>query len=304
MLAVTRRRRARSEQALLDCLCNLCASRTAQRLYTKNGVDLIRCTSCGLVYVWNPPTRDEIERLYTFASEYHTVFRSERSAESRAHATRAADFLRIVGRYSRPGTILDVGCSVGFFLARARAEGWTTFGVEISNDTAELARGRGLDVFTGTLEHAGFRPESFDVVTMWDVIEHVEDPVATVAIAAEVLKEQGLLALSTPNIGGIFPRLSYRAARWVGRWPHPEPPHHLFQFSKSTVSRLLKQGGLMPIQIIDRRAPLSYTFGDRSLLVREPKRLAYAAVFAPVVLVAPFAHGGDDMIVIARKMSA
>jgi 2-polyprenyl-3-methyl-5-hydroxy-6-metoxy-1,4-benzoquinol methylase len=139
---------------------------------------------------------------------------------------------------------------------------------------------------------------------MWDVLEHVADPAATVRSAAEVLKEDGLLALSTPNIGGIFPRLSFRAARWVGRWPHPEPPHHLFQFSKATVSRLLAQGGVTPIQIIDRRAPLSYTFGDRSLLLREPKRLAYAAVFAPIVIVAPLVRAGDDMVVIARKERA
>jgi 2-polyprenyl-3-methyl-5-hydroxy-6-metoxy-1,4-benzoquinol methylase len=251
--------------------------------------------------VRNPPTRHTIERLYSFASGYHTAFRSESSGESGAHAARAAEFLRIVGCYSRPGKILDVGCSVGFFLERARAEGWTTFGVEISNDTAELARARGLDVFTGTLEEAGLRPESFDVVTMWDALEHVEDPVATIAMAAEVLKEEGLLALSTPNIGGLFPRLSYRAARWTGRWPHPEPPSHLFQFSKTTISRLLSQSGLAPIQILDRRIPLSYTFGDRSLLLREPARLAYAAVFAPVALVAPLARAGDDMLVIARK---
>jgi 2-polyprenyl-3-methyl-5-hydroxy-6-metoxy-1,4-benzoquinol methylase len=230
--------------------------------------------------------------------------RDSTALQSHAHAARAAEFLRIVGRYTRPGRILDVGCSAGFFLERARAEGWTTFGVEISNDTAELARGRGLDVFTGTLEQAGFRRGSFDVVTMWDVLEHVEDPVAEIAITAEVLKEEGLLALSTPNIGGIFPRLSYRAARWTGRWPHPEPPHHLFQFSKATISRLLKQGGLTTIQILDRRAPLSYTFGDWSLLLREPKRLAYAAVLAPVAWVAPLVRGGDDMVVIARKKAA
>jgi 2-polyprenyl-3-methyl-5-hydroxy-6-metoxy-1,4-benzoquinol methylase len=301
MLAVTRARRARREQALLDGLCKLCGSRRAEHVYTKNGAELVRCTSCGLVYVRNPPTRDAIERHYSFASGYHVAFRSDKSAESRAHAARAADFLGIVERYTRPGNILDIGCSVGFFLERARAEGWTTFGVEISNDTAKLARGRGLDVFTGTLEQARFRPGSFDVVTMWDVLEHLEDPVATITIAADVLKEEGLLALSTPNVAGFFPRLSYRAARWTGRWPHPEPPSHLFQFSKATVSRLLRQSGLTPIQILDRRIPLSYTFGDRSLLLREPKRLAYAAVFAPVAFVGPLVRGGDDMVVIAHK---
>jgi 2-polyprenyl-3-methyl-5-hydroxy-6-metoxy-1,4-benzoquinol methylase len=301
MLGVTIASRASREQTLLESFCNLCGSRRAQHLYTKNGFELVRCTSCQLVYVRNPPTRNELERLYSFASGYHTAFRSHSSAESRAHAARAAEFLRIVRHHRLPGRLLDVGCSAGFFLERARAEGWTTSGVEISNDTAELARRRGLDVFTGTLEQAGFRAGSFDVVTMWDVVEHLEDPVATVAIAADVLKADGLLALSTPNIAGLLPRLSYRAARWTGRWPHPEPPGHLFQFSKATIRRLLTRCGLAPVGILDRRIPPSHTFGDRSLLLRRPKRLAYAAVFAPVAFVAPLVRGGDDMVVIARK---
>jgi SAM-dependent methyltransferase len=304
VLGVARARPARGEESLSDALCKLCGSRRADHVYTKNGFELVRCTSCGLVYVLNPPMREEIERHYSFASGYHTVFRSDSSAESRAHAARAVDFLRIVRSHSPVGRILDVGCSVGFFLERACAEGWSTFGVEISDDTAELARGRGLDVFTGTLEEAHFPPSSFDVVTMWDVVEHLQDPVATVAVGASVLKPGGVLVISTPNIGGMFPQLSYHAARWTGSWPHPEPPSHLFQFSKPTIRRLLEQRGLVPVEIRDRRIPLSYTFGDRRLLLREPKRLAYAAVFAPLAYLAPLARSGDDMVVIARKRAA
>jgi hypothetical protein len=64
--------------------------------------------------------------------------------------------------------------------------------------------------------------------------------------------------------------------------------------SKVTISRLLQRNGLMPIAILDRRIPLSHTFGDRWLLLREPKRLAYAAVFAPVAFVGPLVPSGDD----------
>jgi SAM-dependent methyltransferase len=273
-------------------------------MYTKSDFDLVRCTSCGLVYVANPPAEEEIERLYTFASGYHTAFQSWSTPESRTHVARAAQFLRIVRRHTRPGRILDVGCSVGFFLELARAEGWTTLGVEMSNDTAQLARERGLDVLTGTLEQASLPPQSFDVVTMWDLVEHVKDPVATVAIAANLLKEDGLLVLSTPNVGGLFPRLSYRVARWTGHWPHPEPPAHLFQFSKATIKRLLRQNGLLPLEVLDRRIPLAYTFGHRSTLLRDPKRLAYTAVFAPLALLGPLVGAGDDMVVVGRKTTS
>lgn len=304
MAAVSRARSRIGRHSPLDAFCRLCLGEGAEHVYTKSGFDLVRCTSCGLVYVRNPPTQEEIEQLYTFASGYHTAFRSFSSPESRTHAARAEQFLRIVRRHSRPGRILDVGCSVGFFLELARAEGWTALGVEMSNDTAQLARERGLDVLTGTLEQASLPSQSFDVVTMWDLLEHVKDPVGTVAIAAEVLKENGLLTLSTPNVAGLFPRLSYRVARWTGHWPHPEPPAHLFQFSKKTIKRLLRQNGLLPIEILDRRIPLAYTFGPRSTLLRNPKRLAYAAVFAPLAFVAPFVGAGDDMLVVARKMTA
>jgi SAM-dependent methyltransferase len=304
MAAVTRARGRIRRSVRVDAVCRLCLCVDAEHVYTKNGFDLVRCSSCGLVYVHNPPTQEEIERLYVFASGYHTAFRSCGSPESRAHAGRAAQFLRIVRRHSRPGRILDVGCSVGFFLELAQGEGWTGLGVEMSNDTATLARERGLDVLTGTLEQAGLPPQSFDVLTMWDLVEHVKDPIATVAVAASVLKEDGLLVLSTPNVAGLFPRLSYRAARWTGRWPHPEPPAHLFQFSKTTITRLLRQNGLLPVEIVDRRIPLAYTFGDPSMLLRDPKRLAYAAVFAPLAFVASLVGAGDDMVVVARKRTA
>src|SRR5690349_22293158 len=136
-------------------------------------------------------------------------------------------------RHQRSGRLLDVGCSAGFFLKVARDRGFDVHGLEIPADTAALARERyDVDVQVGTLDDAHFEPGSFDVVTMWDVIEHVRDPVGAMSTVARLLKPGGIAALMTPNVEGLFPRLSYRVADRVGFWPHPEPPAHLFQFGK------------------------------------------------------------------------
>jgi SAM-dependent methyltransferase len=252
------------------------------------------------VYVLDPPARDELGLLYSFASGYHAELADDGSPESRLHRARAAASLEIVRRHHGPGRLLDVGCSAGFFLACALAAGWEAQGVELSDDAAELARRRGLDVVTGTIELAELAPRSFDVVTMWDVLEHVEDPLATLRQAAELLGDGGLLFVSTPNVDGLFPRFSYRLARLAGRWPHPEPPRHLFQFSKATLGRFLREAGFETIETIDRRIPLGYTFGRLRDLLRAPGELAYATAFAPLAVVGPLLHAGDEMVVVAR----
>jgi SAM-dependent methyltransferase len=282
-------------------LCALCGGDRALPLYEKRGFVLVRCSSCGLVFVRDPPLPEQLAHLYSFAAGYHAAFASERSRESRRYRRQARELLRIVGRHAPPGRALDVGCSAGFFLEAARDDGWEPTGVELSPDTARLARRKGLDVLIGTLEQAELEQGSFDLVTMWDVVEHVPDPLPTASAAAALLKEGGLLALSTPNVNGVFPRLSFRASEWTRRWPHPEPPRHLFQFSRATIRLLLDRAGFDVVEEIDRRIPLAYTFGSPLRLLVSPLDLVYAAVFAPVAFAGPLIGSGDDLVVVARK---
>ena len=73
----------------------------------------------------------------------------------------------------------------------------------------------------------------FDVVTLWDTIEHIEDPLKAMLIVNRILKEGGIVAVYTPNIDGLFSKLSYKIGNLIKYWPHPEPPAHLFQFPKN-----------------------------------------------------------------------
>jgi len=285
--------------------CNLCGAAPGREIFVKNGFSLLRCPDCTLVYVGNPPSGDDLKRLYSFDAGYHTGLPDEASPEAAVHRRAAREYYRALSRFRSRGRILDVGCASGFFLRVAREEGWETCGLEMSPDTARVARERfGLDVVTGTLEETTFQPNSFDAVTLWDVIEHVPDPVKTMSIVHRILKDGGFVAFVTPNVGGYFPRAAFLASRVVRYWPHPEPPHHLFQFSKRTARELATRTGFAVRRIADKRIPLSYTFGRPGAVLRSPRQMLYTACFAPVAALGPLFGGGDAMLVVAQKVSS
>ena len=280
--------------------CAICGSGDARPVFDKAGYRLVRCGSCDLVYVANPPSTEELARIYSFASGYHSELQSRRL--ERLHSAEAQAHQAIVDAHAAPGRVLDVGCSVGSYLRVARDAGWDAVGLEFSKDSSEVARSEhGLEVVTGTLGERPFTASSFDLVTLWDVIEHVPDPLGTMAQVHELLKPGGLVAITTPNIDGLFPRASYPLARLVRYWPHPEPPHHLFQFSKRTMQRLLEDAGFELVELVDQRIRLSYSFGGVRGHIKRPYRLPYTALFAPIALAGPWVGRGDTMVVIARR---
>ncbi len=283
--------------------CVICGAVRHEPFFEKDGYRLVRCASCGLVSVANPPSGEELTRYYSFAGGYGLQSRDDAREIARLDAL-GRRHARAITRVARPpGRLLDVGCSAGFFLAAARDLGWEVAGVELNEDTAELARTRlGLDVRTGDLAGVSFEPASFDVLTLWDVIEHVPDPAETLRLAQRLLRPGGVLALSTPNLGGLFPQLSQPIGRWTGYWTHPEPPAHLYQFSKKTVVRLLEVTGFAVLDVVHERTPLKYTLAPGGLrrLARSPGRVLYAAAFALPLLAGPLVRRGDEIVVAAR----
>ena len=197
-------------------------------------------------------------------------------------------------------SLLDVGCSAGSFLAAANSAGFSAQGVELNPDTADLARARGLNVTTGTLSDVHEAAHSFDAITMWDIVEHVPDPIALLSQARELLSESGWLWLTTPNIDGLFPQASLRVASSVGKWPHPEPPYHLMQFSEQTITDALHRAGFEQVVVKQQSIPLSYSFGSLQKMLTDPRRLVYAAAFAPLAFLGPLVGRGDTMLVAAK----
>jgi SAM-dependent methyltransferase len=140
----------------------------------------------------------------------------------------------------RPGAALDVGCGSGFYLAMLRDMGWTVTGIDASAEAARHARTlNGLDVRVGCAEVTlpELADESFDLVTLWHVLEHLYDPARVLAHIRRLLKPGGLLMLEVPNFSSVCSRL------FQSYWAPLESPRHLFQFTPKTLKALLQKNG-------------------------------------------------------------
>jgi len=223
---------------------------------TKRGYDVVRCTACRLVFVWPQPTREELEALYS-SGTYHAAL--DETERRRYFARRLR---QVEGLVPQRGRLLDVGCSKGLFLEVARAEGWDAVGIELNRNAVEEARARGLDVHQGEVADQPFEAASFDVITLFDLIEHARDPRATLAACHRLLRPEGILVVTTPDIGGLVPRVTYWLfARTLGAWEHPTPPGHLFQFSRKTLIQMLANSGFTVAARRSEHIPIAYSVG-------------------------------------------
>lgn len=230
--------------------CPVCVS--PSRVWTDiNGFSLSHCPGCGCRFVWPQPSAEELEKIYSgeyfdgtnegwgFAS-YEALAPSLRRM-FRAHLGRIARFAPGTGR------LLDVGCAYGFFLAEAKAAGWDVSGVEISPEAAAKASElTGAPVFAGTLAQAASSLEegSFDVVTFWDTLEHVSDPVADLSLANAMLREGGSVFLTVPKAWGPLPAIMGRT--WFG---YKKAGEHLFFHTRKSLAEALERAGFVPLMI-------------------------------------------------------
>lgn len=285
--------------------CNLCGSSARRLLFRKDGFDLVECGECGLAFVANPPSDAEVAGFYDGAGDYHSELLDPRDPGFQRMRGIARKHLKVLLK-SVPDPqrlkLLDIGCSNGLFLAKARAAGFSVRGVELSPMTAEFARSHfALDVFRGSWRDADIPECSLDVITLFDVIEHMPDPLAELRGIRKLLKPGGLLLQSTPNIDGLFPRVSQPFARMLDYWPHPEPPHHLYQFSVRTLSELTARAGFVPGRVDQTRIGLDYSFGTPRHWRVSKKLVPYALAFAPFAIVGPWIGRGDWFYLAARK---
>ena len=285
--------------------CNLCGGHEAVHLFRKFDFDLVRCSTCGLAYVGNPPDAAAVEAFYSAQADYHNELLDPTHPSFGRMQEIARQHVKMLKRSIPDLTglkVLDVGCSSGLFLDEVRKEGALAFGAELSPDTASFARKHfGLVVHNGDWRSAGYGPANFDVITLFDVIEHLPDPLAELEALLPLLKPDGIILQSTPDIEGLFPRLSYPLAKPLDYWPHPEPPHHLFQFSEKTLSAMVEKAGFRVTRADQTNIYLSYSFGTPKHWRASPKSLAYAALFAPVAALAPLLGMGDWLYLAAKR---
>jgi len=230
-----------------------------------------RCASCEHLWLDPRPVSEDIRRLYTSYFSHGSIaplpflgdgfwpratrgvleFRGYRGIARNAKERRLGMLFRFlpplwdecdqdIRSLEGPprGLLLDLGCGSGWYLELMRALGWTVRGVERDPIAAQIARARGLDVVESPIEDAPLPDDTFDVVTLSHVIEHVIDPMRVLAIARRFLKRGGAMIIITPNAESWGHRKFGRA------WFHLDPPRHLHLFSPTNLAECVERAGL------------------------------------------------------------
>jgi SAM-dependent methyltransferase len=274
---------------------------------------LVRCGACSLVWLNNPPKPEEMHLHYTDA--YHRLISGAGDNRKRWKA-RKMDLTR----YKQSGTLLDLGCSSGSFLESMRGSSWNLYGIEISRDEARTAEGRtGAEIFVGDVLDAPFAAESFDIITSFDVLEHLYEPRRVMAKVAQWLKPGGIFYVQVPNID------SAEAHVFRTYWHGLELPRHLFHYSPDSLRSMANTAGLRNVLLETRRnqavgTSLRYVWDDAfrglgfrrtpvayrleaSLPWRAARKLVRLTVLRFLLALAPLAGGGEAIHGIFQKDS-
>lgn len=215
--------------------CPVCDSTRFSPLFEKRGEPFVRCTCCGLLLI-NPRPCFQVVAA-TYDAEYSQGY-IDKAPKKLARCRRWVS--RLVKRVGAGGRWLDIGCSAGFVLAAAEEAGFEAFGVEL--EPAAVVFGQhelGLaNIVCGTFEAQAYPDGFFDVISMYDVIEHVPDLNRTVAELARVLRPGGLIEVRTPDVA------HWRTPRDLVQWKEIKPSEHLYYFSATTLTRLFARHGL------------------------------------------------------------
>jgi SAM-dependent methyltransferase len=267
---------------------------------------VVQCQDCGLCFTNPRPSPTAIRQFYPSEYRPHRANRARkrglfglRPAEGRPRFRQDPQLLPWHGQ----GRLLDFGCGGGSFLRRMHCRGWQVTGLDISPAAVYRVRTElGLCALVGTLPHPDLRPASFDVVTMWEALEHVHDPLEVLRQARRLLAPGGKLVVTVPNIDSL-------PFRWFGHaWYGLDLPRHLTHFAPPTLQLMLRRAGFLagPVRMVRhsrwlrwstqlaRRSPRG-PFWHRWLTCKPVSRLAtwgcYLAKQSDCILVTAQANG-------------
>lgn len=278
-------------------------------VYTGEGpFDYRHCLACGAIFAAQALLPAEQERYYPVSYAAYASIDAESRLRRMARGVGLAKRCRVVERLGRKGRLLDIGCGTGAFLEAIQAHGWQVMGLERDPGAAAIARNRGLDVRTGDVSSFQCAQGSFEVITLWDVLEHLDQPEEAIQRMARWLAPEGCLVLRTPDASSVQARV---AGRW---WAGYDAPRHRVVYTWQGLVALLARCGLAPARV-------SGPTGSYALAVLSAQNWALAshwpdavvrALGSPIVQAAlwlPAAAldrlvGGAELNLIARKSQA
>jgi 2-polyprenyl-3-methyl-5-hydroxy-6-metoxy-1,4-benzoquinol methylase len=232
------------EDLLVPRRCPTCGSAESGPELEKDHLALVRCAHCDTVYVSPAFNEDHYRNAYA-SSDYQSIIRHLGEASHEYRVTRfGVERVETMTRYldvipDAGIRYLDVGCSTGFVVEAARDRGWRASGIDLNASAIAFGRRRDLDLQVAALEDAGFAPGSFDAISLFDVLEHLLDPAATVRRCLDLLRPDGILYIYVPNYDSASRLLMGADAHFI--WP----THHLTYYTPITLRDFLERHGLV-----------------------------------------------------------
>jgi len=236
--------------------CFICGDSHIKFLMEKDGHRLWHCKKCGLNFIHPQPSKKKLQEVYSLEGGYSHSNKGFDVKSSETNRDSRVNFLV----KNKKRNVLDVGCASGYFVHNAKFAGLDAVGIDLDADSIKFGQKLGLDLKHGRLNEMGFKNASFDAINLGDVIEHVKNPRVLLKECLRILKNDGILIISTPNTNSLFPKIT----KWVYEnfgitWSHPTPPYHLFDFSDENLELLLNKIGLKIEHTTYSKSSLSYS---------------------------------------------
>ena len=226
--------------------CFLCGAKDKKFYLEKKNFKYFRCGNCGLISLEKVPENlsDYYSKGY-FTGDLDLDGYMDYESEKELTIATFKKYLNLITKANKNvGSLFEVGCATGCFLDLAKNSGWSVAGMDISSYATDECKKKGLDVSCSTLEDFNnLEGGKYDAVAMFDVIEHLVDPVAGLKKINGLLKTGGLVAFATPDSGSLW------ASAWKTKWHAFVPPQHINLFSVKNVKLLLQKSGFEPVFI-------------------------------------------------------
>jgi 2-polyprenyl-3-methyl-5-hydroxy-6-metoxy-1,4-benzoquinol methylase len=231
--------------------CIICGGGELRPLVRYPIAHLVRCGTCKLTFAGNRPSDEQLAEQY---AGYGTAW-----VDSELTRQRYNELLDRLEPYRQSNRILDMGCGAGYFLDEAVKRGWEAYGSEFGEHARELSSGRGFEVVVAPVSDGDFPPGHFDVITTFEVVEHLRDPLAEAKVFSSLIRPGGAFYCTTPNFNALTRHLLGEQWRVIAY------PEHLIYFTGATLSDWLARYGL-------RQAALETTGFNPSVLASALKR--------------------------------
>jgi 2-polyprenyl-3-methyl-5-hydroxy-6-metoxy-1,4-benzoquinol methylase len=232
-----------TEKYHLECL--VCGSPGLKALKGYEKHDLVKCRSCGFVFMRRVPSAEELDAYYSTYSYGREQYLSPLTIKS------YNILLDELEKFRTNNRLLDVGCGSGFFLDEAKKRGWEVYGTEYSAKAVEMCRQKGITIKEGMLDPVSFGGKTFDVITSFEVLEHINNPKEELASIHKLLRTGGLFYCTTPNFNSL---MRYYLGDKYNVITYPE---HLSYYTKSTLNKVVTERGFRPYKFLSTGISLS-----------------------------------------------